>query len=86
LPVIYVGDFDGADTPIELSWSTRVYWVCTEKRYKYFRYHNGVRYNENNFKGFFGRAFDDKEIIAVLKEFVKNIQKQRFWYDKNDIL
>jgi len=101
LPVIYVGDFDGANTPIELSWTNRVYWICTETRYKYFSHHDWVGrclkvnidgncedfrpYHEDDFKGFFGRAFNDKEIITVLKEFAKNIYRQRFWYDKHDI-
>jgi chemotaxis protein histidine kinase CheA len=85
LPVIYIGDFDGANTAIELSWSTRLYWICTEKRYKYFRYHSSVQYNEEDFKGFFGRAFNGKEMVTVLKEFAKNILKQYFWYDKHDI-
>ena len=101
LPVIYVGDFDGANTPIELSWTNRVYWICSETRYKYFVHHDWVgrclkedqdgdcidfkRYHEDDFKGFFGRTFNDKEMITVLKEFAKNIQKQRFWYDKHRI-
>jgi len=101
LPVIYVGDFDGANTPIELSWTNRVYWICTETRYKYFSHHDWVGrclkadvfgncedfrpYHEDDFRGFFGRAFNDEEIITVLKEFAKNIYRQRFWYDKHDI-
>jgi chemotaxis protein histidine kinase CheA len=101
LPVIYVGDFDGANTPIELSWNNRVYWICTETRYKYFSHHDWVGrclkedvdgecedfrpYHEEDFKGFFGRAFDDQEIIKVLKEFAKNVYKQRFWYDNHSI-
>jgi len=85
LPVIYVSDFDGADLAVELSQSNRVYWVCTETRYKYFRSHDWVNYDEEDFKGFFGRAFNSEEMISVLKEFVKNIHKQRFWYDSHDI-
>jgi len=101
LPVIYIGDFDGANTPIELSWTNRVYWISTETRYKYFSHHDWVgycieqdengeckrfkHYYEDDFKGFFGRAFDDKEIITVLKEFAKNVYKQRFWYDSHGI-
>ena len=101
LPVVYVGDFDGANTPIELSWNNRVYWICTETRYKYFSHHDWVgrcleenedgeckkfkHYYEDDFKGFFGRAFNDEEIITVLKEFSKNVYKQRFWYDNHDI-
>jgi len=101
LPVVYIGDFDGANTPIELSWTNRVYWICPETRYKYFSHHDWVGrcvkvdshdnckdfqpYYEDDFKGFFGRTFDDEEMITVLKEFAKNIYKQRFWYDKHDI-
>jgi len=101
LPVVYIGDFDGANTPIELSWTNRVYWICPETRYKYFSHHDWVGrclkvdnhgdckdfrpYHEDDFKGFFGRAFNDEEMITVLKEFAKNIYKQRFWYDKHDI-
>jgi hypothetical protein len=101
LPAIYVGDFDGANTPIELSWTNRVYWICTEKRYKYFSHHDWVGrclevdsygdckvfrpYHEDDFKGFFGRTSDDEEMITVLKEFAKNVYKQHFWYDKHDI-
>ena len=101
LQIIYVGDFDGANTPIELSWNNRVYWICTETRYKYFSHHDWVGrclkagvfgecedfrpYHEEDFKGFFGRAFNDEEIIKVLKEFAKNVYKQRFWYDNHSI-
>ena len=85
LPVIYISDFDGANSAVELSWSNRVYWVCTETRFKFFRSHSWVDYDEDDFKGFFGRAFDVEEIITVLREFVKNVHKQRFWYDSHDI-
>ena len=85
LPVIFVSDFDGANLAVELSWTNRVYWVCTETRFKYFGSHSWVEYGEEDFKGFFGRAFDAEEIITVLREFVKNVHKQRFWYDNHDI-
>ena len=81
LPVIYFGDFDGADTPVELSWTNRVFWVCPETRYKYFREHDWVNYDERDFKGFFGRAFDTEEIVEVLTLFSKNITRARFWHD-----
>ena len=85
LPVIYISDFDGANSAVELSWSNRVYWVCTETRFKYFRSHSWVDYDEDDFKGFFGRAFDAEEMVTVLREFVKNVHKQRFWYDDHGI-
>jgi hypothetical protein len=81
LPVIYFGDFDGADTAVELSWTNRVFWVCPETRYEKFKYHDWVNYDEDDFKGFFGRAFDSEEIIEVLTIFSKNITRTRFWYD-----
>jgi len=87
LPIIYVGDYDGANTPVELSWRSRVFWLCTETRYKYFEQHSWVDYREEDFRGFFGRAWDISEIIKVLKEFSKHIQQQKFWLDlhENDI-
>lgn len=84
LPIIYIGDFDGANTPVELSWTNRTYWICPETRYKYFKSHDWVKYDEEDFKGFFGRAFNDEEIIEVLQQFSKNVMKQKFWYDKHD--
>ena len=81
LPVLYIGDFDGANTPVELSWHNKVFWVCTETRYKYFSEHDWVDYNEEQFKGFFGRAWNEKEIVLVLKEFAKHIMEPRFWLD-----
>ena len=83
LPVLYIGDFDGANTPIELSWTNQVYWICTETRYKYFSEHDWVSYNEEQFKGFFGRAWNAEEIVLVIKEFAKHIQQSYFWYDKH---
>jgi hypothetical protein len=85
LPVIYISDFDGANSAVELSWSNRVYWVCTETRFKFFRSHSWVEYDEDDFKGFFGRAFNAEEMVTVLKEFVKNVHRQRFWYDDHNI-
>ena len=85
LPVIYFGDFDGANLPIRLSWTNKVYWICPETRYKYFTHHNWVMYDEKQFKGFFGRVFDDRELLKVFEEFAKNVYRQTFWYDKHDI-
>jgi len=84
LPVLYIGDFDGANTPVELSWTNQVYWICTETRYKRFTQHDWVNYHESDFKGFFGRAFNAEEIIQVLKEFSRHIQQQHFWLDLHE--
>jgi hypothetical protein len=32
--IIYIGDFDGADTPYELALRNDVYWICNEDRYE----------------------------------------------------
>jgi hypothetical protein len=84
LPTIYIGDYDGADFPIELSHYTRVYWICTETRYYFFRSHGWISYNEEDFRGFFGRAFNEEEIIRVLQEFSRNITRQQYWYDEHE--
>ena len=66
--IIYVGDFDGANTPIELSWKNRVYWICPEDRYYFFSSHNWVEYNENDFDGMFFRVFTENTLIKALKK------------------
>lgn len=84
LPVIYVGDFDGANTPIELSWRTRVFWFAPEERYKYFRDHDWVSYPEKDYKGFFARTLTPKDFEMALKEFMRHIHMRRYFYDKYD--
>jgi hypothetical protein len=66
--VIYVGDFDGANTPIELSWRNDVIWIAPEDRYRRFLSHNWVRYGEDRFKGTFVRAFSIDDILAGIKK------------------
>ena len=65
--VIYVGDYDGANTPIELSWRNEVVWICPESRYRRFASHNWVDYTERDFRGVFIRAYDLKEMFEGLK-------------------
>lgn len=84
LPVIYIGNFDGANIPIELSWRTRVFWFATEDRYKYLREHNRVKYSEKDFKGFFARIIKPKDLEDALKEFIRHINMRRYFYDKYD--
>jgi len=66
--IIYVGDFDGANTPIVLSWANQVIWVCPENRYRYFRSHDWVSYTEKDFKGVFIRAYDLDEMFLGLRK------------------
>ena len=66
--IIYVGDFDGADTPIQLSWSNDVIWICPETRYRRFQSHDWVNYDEKHFKGVFIRAWDLCEMFEGLKK------------------
>jgi hypothetical protein len=66
--VIYVGDFDGANTPIELSWRNEVIWIAPESRYRRFLSHSWVKYDEAKHKGAFIRAFTIGDIMKSLKK------------------
>jgi hypothetical protein len=79
--IIYVGDFDGANTPIELSWMNDVIWIAPEARYRRFRSHNWVRYDENMFMGAFIRAFNIDDILAGIK---KTLNGER-WIDMCEV-
>jgi hypothetical protein len=65
--VVYVGDFDGADTPVVLSWANDVVWICPEARYRRFESHDWVHYNEESFRGAFIRAWTLEEVFSALK-------------------
>lgn len=65
--IVYVGDFDGANTPIRLSWKNRVIWFCPEKRYRRFRSHDWVDYDESEFKGVFVRCWDLAEFVDAMR-------------------
>jgi hypothetical protein len=78
--IIYVGDFDGADTPIILSWYNDVIWVCPEERYIRFLEHDWVHYDESKFKGAFLRVFTLQELFSAFKKLLST-PALRFWYD-----
>ena len=84
LKVLYLGDFDGADTPIELSWKTKVFWLCPESRYRRFRSHDWVSYDESAFRGFFARTYNTNEMVQALKRFSGFSQFTRYWYDPHE--
>jgi len=84
LKVLYLGDYDGANTPIELSWKTKVFWLCPESRYRRFRSHDWVSYDESDFRGFFARTYDAKEMAQALKRFSGFAQFTRYWYDPHE--
>lgn len=69
--ILYIGDFDGANLPVELSRKNTVVYICTEDRYRYFTDHDWVYYDEEDFKGFFIRAWTIEEIIEGLKMIIK---------------
>jgi hypothetical protein len=79
--VIYVGDFDGANTPIELSWRNDVIWIAPEERYRKFLSHNWVRYGEDKFKGTFVRAFSIDDILAGIRKALSGAR----WIDMCDV-
>ena len=76
--IIYVGDFDGADTAIVLSWSNDVIWICPEDRYRKFESHSWVSYDETKFKGVFIRAWNLEEMFRGLKMITRYY---RLWID-----
>jgi hypothetical protein len=79
--IIYVGDFDGGDTPVELSWRNTVYWIAPEDRYRRFREHNWMHYDESRFKGFFIRVFGLEEMFDALRKAVAGVR----WIDRCDV-
>jgi len=84
LKVLYLGDYDGANTPIELSWKTKVFWLCPESRCRRFRSHRWVHYDESAFRGFFARTYDAKEMVQALKRFSGFAQFARYWHDPHE--
>ena len=78
--IIYVGDFDGADTPIELSLYNDVIWICPEERYIRFLEHDWVHYDESRYKGAFLRVFTLQELFSAFKKLL-SMPALRFWYD-----
>jgi len=78
--IIYVGDFDGADTPIMLSWYNDVIWVCPEERYLNFLDHDWVHYSEDRFKGAFLRVFTLQELFSAFKKLLST-PALKIWYD-----
>jgi len=78
--IIYVGDFDGADTPIILSWYNDVIWVCPEERYLNFLDHDWVHYSEDKFKGAFLRVFTLQELFSAFKKLLST-PALKIWYD-----
>jgi len=75
--IIYVGDFDGGDTPVELSWRNTVYWIALEDRHWLFETHDWMHYEEKDFKGIFIRTFDIEEIFKAFKKAVSGVR----WID-----
>ncbi|MEM4049297.1 MAG: hypothetical protein QW750_08500 [Zestosphaera sp.] len=65
--IVYIGDYDGGDVPVILSWSNKVYWFCNETRYKNFRAHDWMHYSERDFKGMFFKILDDNDLLQALK-------------------
>ncbi|MEM1792867.1 MAG: hypothetical protein QXE92_01355 [Thermofilaceae archaeon] len=82
--VIYIGDFDGGDTPVCLSWRNRVYWFCTEQRYRRFRSHGWMNYDESDFKGMFFRVHSLDDFCAALRIALGGFRRGAF-FEKPDV-
>jgi len=79
--VIYVGDFDGADTPVFLSQNNNVIYVCPETRYRHFASHDWVHYSEKDFKGVFIRVFDIDEMFIAFRMITR---LYKMWIDLHE--
>jgi len=82
--IIYVGDFDGANTPILLSQNNDVIWVCPESRYRRFRSHDWVSYSEEDFKGAFLRVYDLDEMFCAIKKLLAHQHVGKAWIDLHE--
>jgi len=82
--IIYVGDYDGGNTPIELSWYNDVIWVCPETRYRRFKSHDWVKYNEDQFHGVFVRAYTLDEMFDAFKKILSKPFAYKLWLDYHE--
>jgi len=82
--IIYVGDYDGANNPIELSWRNEVVWICPESRYRRFNAHNWVKYSEYDFKGAFMRVYDLNEMFHAFKMLLSRQYVNGIWIDLHE--
>jgi hypothetical protein len=81
--IVYVGDYDGANTPVELSWTNDVIWICPESRYRRFRAHDWVRYEESDFRGAFLRVYTLEEMFEALRKLLSYFTP-RAWIDLHE--
>jgi hypothetical protein len=81
--IIYVGDFDGANTPVELSWYNDAIWICPETRYRHFMQHDWVSYDESKFKGAFLRVFTLEQMFNAFRKLLSS-PSLRLWHDLFD--
>jgi len=82
--IIYVGDFDGANTPVLLSQNNDVVWVCPESRYRRFRSHDWVSYSEEDFRGAFLRVYDLDEMFYAIKKLLAHQHVGKAWVDLHE--
>ena len=82
--IIYVGDFDGVNTAVELSHHNDVVWICPESRYRHFRAHGWASYGEEDFRGAFIRVYDLDEMFWALKKLLSYQHFSRVWLDLHE--
>jgi hypothetical protein len=82
--IIYVGDFDGANTAVALSFSNEVVWICPESRYRRFRSHSWVSYSEEDFRGAFVRVYNLDEMFYALRRLLAYQHISRVWIDLHE--
>ena len=82
--IVYIGDYDGTDTPVLLSKKNRVYWFCNESRYRRFLSHGWVHYPESEFKGMWFRVYDKDDLKRALRIASGQFRNKFFDFHEND--
>lgn len=67
--IIYIGDFDGGDTPYWLAKHNKVFWLCNERRYEDTKYHDWCSHSlseyPKNCKLY--RVLDEEDLVKVFR-------------------
>lgn len=82
--IVYIGDYDGTDTPVLLSKRNRVYWFCNESRYRRFLSHDWVHYSESEFRGMWFRVYDKEDLKRALRIASGQFRNKFFDFHEND--
>jgi len=65
--ILFFGDFDGGDYPIEASWGNEVFWFSPEDRYQDTLEHSWCRLPLRSFRGKYFPVRDEGEFIEAIR-------------------